>query len=124
MPIADFCNGSMTPFNDTYRFLPGENVTITCSLPTTGMRWHSSQFVQVLISSEEGPSGEALGGAIVFNLTSAVSEPPCTTSTATITNIQEQPFQDLDLTCYVFGLFISTLNIDVIGKYNFIRVDA
>ena len=120
MPTTNFCNGSMTLFNDTYNFLPGENVTITCSRTTDGIGWRSTRFDEVTISSIEGgsgiPSGAALGGAIVFNLTSAVSEPQCVTSTATITNIQEQPFQDLDLTCSVFGAFQSTLNIDVIGK--------
>ena len=107
----------MIPFNnDTYSFLPGMNVTITCSVPATGIVWRSSKFTNQQLLTAVGESGERLGGAIVFNLTSLESGPSCATSTATIVDIQEEPFQDLDLSCDNLGDVISDLKIDVIGK--------
>ena len=125
MPIANFCNSSMTLFNDTYSFLPGENVTITCSVPSTGVLWQSSQLVDLAGTmvgatyTVVGKTDKALDGAITVSLTNQITDPLpqlCATSTATITNIQEEPFQDLDLTCTNFALLGSTLNIDVISK--------
>ena len=112
---ANFCNGSMTPFNGTYSFLPGENVIITCSVSAGGVVWRSSQFTNVALV-EVGESDSTLGEAIVFNLTSELSEPQCATSVATITNIQEVQLQDLDLSCGSLEVAVTSLNIDVTGK--------
>ena len=119
VPIANFCNGSMTTFSNTTSFLPGQNVTITCSVSNYAVVWLSPQFISssVVISNVVGTSSTRLDGAIVFNLTNEIAgPPPCTTTTATIANIQES-MQGLSLTCSDGVNSLATVNIDVIGKF-------
>ena len=120
MPIANFCNGSMTAFSNTSSFVPGQDVTITCSLPSGILVWDSPQFTlgPVVLSDNPilGPtSGTRLDGAIVFTLTNVTDSPSeCATATATIANIQES-MQGLSLSCND-GSIVTTVTIDVIGK--------
>ena len=118
MPTANLCNGSMTLFSDTANFLPGENVTITCSIPTFQVVWSSPLFSEtpVVLSNVLGTTtATRLDGAIAFNLTNVITgPPPCATATATIANIQE-PMQGLSLACSD-GENVATVVIDVVGK--------
>ena len=124
MPTANLCSGSMTTFSDTARFVPGQDVTITCSLPATLVIWNSPRFtlggLTLSDNSLVGPtSGERLDGAVVFTLTNVIAgPPPCATATATIANIQES-MQGLSLTC-TDGTNLAGLTIDVIGKLHII----
>ena len=117
MPVADFCDDPMTPFNGTVSFLPGEDVTITCSVPVVALTWTSPQFSDgpVTLVNNVITSATRLNGSIVFNLTNVMVGPPqCTTSTATITNIQES-MQGLSLTC-TGGSDVTVVIIDIIGE--------
>ena len=119
MPRANFCNGSMTTFSNTASFLPGQDVTITCSLPNADVAWISPQFTSlpVVLSSVVGTSSTRLDGAIVFKLTNVIAgPPPCVSTTATIANIQES-MQGLNLSCSDGVSLLATVNIDVIGKF-------
>ena len=126
IPTADFCNGSMTTFSDTASFLPGQNVTIACSLPNNFMIWSSPQFTSDTLVVSDTPilgvtSGTRLDGAIIFTLTNVIAgPPPCYTATATIANIQES-MQGLNLTC-TDGMYVANLIIDVIGKLHVVHV--
>ena len=115
MAIINFCNGSMTKFSNTVSILPGQDVTITCSLPSAIIIWSSPQFTTSLVLSDNPAAGATndtrLNGAIVFNLTEGTS--PCATANATIANIQES-MQGFNLTC-TDGTYVATLTIDVIG---------
>ena len=107
----------MTTFTNTASFVPGQYVSITCSLPAASLTWSSPQstFASLTLSKLEGTSGTRLDGAIVFNLTNVVTSPlQCATTTATIANIQES-MQGLSLNCND-GLNQATLTINVIGK--------
>ena len=118
MVIANLCNGSTIQFSDTATFLPGGNVTITCSLPAPQltMLWASPHFSLVVLSSLLGNTTARLGGAIVFSLENATTgSAQCTTTTATVINIQES-LQGLSLTCSDGATILSTLVIDVVGK--------
>ena len=120
MPTANFCSGSMTTFSNSSSFLPGQDVTITCSLPDTFVIWGGPQFSLGSLVLSDNPalgtySGERLDGAVVFTLTNViVGPPPCYTATATIANIQES-MQGLGLSCGD-GINFASLTIDVIGK--------
>ena len=126
MPIANFCNDSMTTFSNTASFVPGQDVTITCSLPNTLVIWNSPQFTSgsVVLSDHSAlgiTTGTRLDGAIVFTLTNVtVGPPPCATATATIANIQES-MQGLSLTCSD-GVNMATVTIDVIGRLHVMLV--
>ena len=123
MPIANFCTGSMTTFRNRACFVPGQNVTITCSLPNAIIIWDSPQFTleALPLSTTGATSGTRLDGAIVFNLTNEIAgSPPCVTTTATIANIQES-MQGLSLTCSDANN-MPTVTIDVIGKLHVIRI--
>ena len=116
IPIANFCNGSMATLSGTSSFLPGEDVTINCSLPGTGVRWTSPQFSEspVLVNNIL-TIDTRLDGAVIFTLTTLILDPsPCATSTATIADIQES-MQGLSLTCTDIDN-LATITIDVIGK--------
>ena len=80
MPIANFCNGSMTTFSNIASFLPGQDVIITCSLSNTLVVWASPHFTSdeplVLSDILETASGTRLAGAVVFNLTSTINGSP------------------------------------------------
>ena len=120
---ANFCNGSKTHFSSAASFLPGENVTITCSVPELGMAWYSPLFDEfdespVLMAPLLGVTrGARLDGAITFNLNELVSSPnpPCIITTATIANIQES-LQGLRLICGSLHAYLSTVDIYVVGK--------
>ena len=115
MPIANFCGNSTTTFSNTASFVPGQDVIITCSLPSGTLFWISPQFATVTFINMMTTSGRRLDGAIVFNVTNVVASPSrCMTSTATIANIQES-MQGLSLTC-TEGFNPTTVTIDVIGK--------
>ena len=124
MPTANFCNGSMTTFNGTTCFVPGQDVTITCSLPNNLVIWDSPQFTSGNIGLSEVlgmTNGTRLDGAIVLNLTNVIAGPPsCVTATATIANIQES-MQGLSLTCSD-GNILASVTIDVIGKLHVIQM--
>ena len=121
MLIANFCNGSMTTFSNTASFLPGQDATITCSLSAGTLTWNSPQFTLVTLVNMARTSDTRLDGAIVFHLTDVVTSPAlCSTSTATIANIQES-MQGLSLTC-TDGNNMPTVTIDVIGKLHVIHV--
>ena len=114
---ATFCNGSMIQFSSASSFLPGENVSITCSVPHLGVGWASPQFSQsVILSHMVANTTTKLDGAITFELNEVMTSPsPCATATATIANIQES-MQGLSLTCSDAFTFLSTVVIDVIGE--------
>ena len=123
MPRANLCNTSMTTFSNESSFLPGQDVTITCSLPTTVVIWNSPQFTLDQVSLSAGgavASDTRLDGAIVFNRTNVgPGSPPCVTATATIANIQES-MQGLSLSCNNGFDLATTVTIDVIGKLHVI----
>ena len=119
MPEFNFCNGSMTSFDGTSSFLPGEDLTITCSTIGSLQYWTSPQFSEEYVLLVYWMKSDTrLDGAMVFNLTNMTdvipSPLPCTTGTATIANIQES-MQGLSLTCSN-GWIAATVMIDVIGK--------
>ena len=120
MPVTNFCNGSMTTFSNTASFVPGQDVTITCSLPSAYVGWNSPQFSLGPLIITGDPvlgvtSGTRLDGAIVFNLTNVIAgSSPCATATATIANIQES-MQGFSLSC-TDGVNLTSVTIDVIGK--------
>ena len=121
MPEASLCNGSNTQFSGASSFLPGENVTITCSVPDVWLAWYTPRFTKfgaVLLSLGLGISyGSRFDGAIIFQVIDFITSPnsSCMTTTATIANIQES-FQGLDLGCYYDGIIWTTVVIDVVGK--------
>ena len=117
MPVSNFCNGSLISFSDTASFLPGENVTITCSVPSGTVTWTSPAFPNesVILNPSLRTRDTRLDGTIVFDLLGVVLEPKCATATATISNIQEEPMQGLSLVC-VQGVQTSKVTINVIGK--------
>ena len=111
---ANFCNGSMTLFSSASSFLPGKDVTITCSVPGLQVAWISPQFSEsVVLSNTFGKTGARFDGAITFILNDVMSS--CATATATIANIQEM-VQGLNLTCSDGTTFQSAVVIDVVGK--------
>ena len=124
MTIAHFCSGSKTMFNNTASSLPGQNVTISCSVPGTIVIWNSPQFILGSLVLSDNPvlgtySGERLDGAVVFTLTNVTAGPsPCYTATATIANIQES-MQGVILTC-TDAVNLAAVTIDVIGKFHVI----
>ena len=121
MPEASFCIGSETQFSSASSFLPGENVTITCSAPAVVGIWDSPWFSDsVFLTPLFGATRSTrLDGAIVFNLKelNSSSNSSCSISTATIANIQES-IQGLSLICaYISDRVIkTTVVIDVVGK--------
>ena len=118
---ANFCNHSNTQVrSSTHSFLPGENVTITWSVPSVSMIWTSPQLYNypIHVNSALGFTHfTKFDGAIVFDLDDVImsNSSICTTATATIENIQES-MQGLSFTC-ISGLTIwTTVVIDVVGK--------
>ena len=117
MPVANFCNGASVTFSEMSSFLPGQDVTITCSFPAATVTWDSPLFTldALTLVNNVLTSGTRLDGAIVFSLTNVIGGPsPCATATATIANIQES-MQGLSLTC-TDGVNVATVTINVIGK--------
>ena len=119
MPEASACNGSNPQFSGASSFLPGQNVTFTCSVPVDHIAWYSPQFDTLGAAFLTHTFGylrlSRLDGAITFYLGEFMSSPtPCATSTATITNIQES-MQGLTLGCTYNGIGWTTV-IDVVGK--------
>ena len=124
MTIANFCSGSKTTFSTTASSLPGQNVTIICSVPDTIVIWNSPQFNLGSLVLSDNPalgtySGERLDGAVVFTLTNVTAgSSPCYTATATIANIQES-MQGVTLTC-TDAVNLAIVTFDVIGKFHVI----
>ena len=119
MPEASACNGSNPQFSGASSFLPGQNVTFTCSVPGSYIIWSSHQFGSagsVFLGHEYGIIHDSrLDGIITFYLGEFMSSPtPCATSTATIANIQES-MQGMTLGCTHNGISWTTV-IDVVGK--------
>ena len=116
MPTADFCNEPEVPFPDVASFIPGDNVTITCSFPSGTVLWTSPLFPNdpVILNPALSTCTTRVDGVIVFNLTSFKSESKCATTTATIANINES-MQGLSLTC-TNGHKESEVIIDLTGK--------
>ena len=120
-PESNFCNGSEMQFNSPFHVLPGENVTVTCNVPSKSTIWHSPGFFEPLLLSKSHIGRthvERLDGAIIFDLKQIISNPDnssCSTSTATFTNIQES-IQGMRLRCFNGFTPQSTVVIDVVGK--------
>ena len=120
MPVSNACNGSNPQFSSASSFLPGQNVTFTCSRADDNIVWYSSQF--------EVPPGAVwlshvfqstyqtrLDGAMIFRLHQIMYNPnQCLTSTATVANIQET-MQGVSLSC-AYEDDGRTIVIDVVGK--------
>ena len=111
----------MATFSNIASFLPGQEVTITCSLPSALVIWDSPQFTldALVLTNVVATSGTRLNGAIAFTLTNVISgASECATATATIASIQEL-MQGLTLNC-TDGTNVATVTIDVIGKLHVI----
>ena len=121
MPESNYCNGSEIQFSSPYHVLPGENVTITCSVPSRFTFWYSPGFFDSLLLASIGfgrTHVERLDGAITFDLIQEIFYPDnssCSISTATFTNIQES-IQGMRLRCIDSYILQSTVVIDVVGK--------
>ena len=115
---SNACNDSDPQFSGASSFLPGQNVTFTCSVPVTYIGWYSPQFVNpgtLFLSYFTGETdGSRLNESIIFNLNEFMSSATCLTSTATIANIQES-MQGLTLGCTYDTIGWETV-IDVVGK--------
>ena len=121
MPESNFCNGSETKFSSPYHVLPGENVTITCHVPSILTIWDSPGFFEGFFVGSVGLGRthvEKLDGAITFDLIQEIVYPDnssCSISTATLTNIQES-IQGMRLRCYNWFTFQSSVVIHFAGK--------
>ena len=116
--IADQCTDLNKHFNTTIRVLQGTNVTLTCSVVDTGVRWNSSQFAKPVRVDNNEPNAMELGSSITFQFDTTSLAPLCTNATATITDIQ-QSMDGLDLTCLSSSFnvaFSSSVLFEVVGK--------
>ena len=120
MLTANQCTEPDQLFNSSVSVFAGTNITLTCSLVETIVRWNSSQFAMpVLVTSVGVPVMES---GITFQLDMVSTRPLCVNATATITNIQGS-MDGLDLTCYNVQStleFTTTVMLDVIGKWKFV----
>ena len=107
----------MKNMNNTYSFLPGEDVNITCKIPDSSVVWTSNMFDAFgLVNNVKMTETRLVNDeAIIFSLIDVEVSPTCATTTATIANIRES-MQGLSLTCTDGLNFEATIVIDIIGK--------
>ena len=108
-------------FNRTVSVLPGSNVSLTCSILDTGVKWKSSWFTMP-VELDIGEMSSVESG-IALQLDTISTNPLCSNATATITNIQDT-MDGLDITCYNIlpPGFTSTVLLDVIGKWTCVTI--
>ena len=115
---ANQCTGTDQLFNSTVSVLPGSNITLTCSVLDSVVRWNSSLFAMPLRVGLVQMT--AVESGITFQLDTVSINPTCANATATITNIQES-MDGLDLMCFnvLPPGFTSTVLFSVVGKWKF-----